>query len=597
MKAITTSRVSTEEQADKGNSLPAQADRMKDYCARKGFDIVRTFSFDESAYKTKRREFDKIIEYLESQTEKVALCFDKVDRFSRQVFDKRISILYDFAMQDKIELHFVSDNLVIHSNISATEKFHFGINLGLAKYYSDAISDNVKRAYETKIKKGEWVGCAPLGYLNINCDTQTLSGTMTTYKKQVQKILLEKQVKENRTFRRIEIDPIKGDLVKKVFADYATGLYSLDKMQDRMNEMGLNGKKGMKVSKNSLVHMLTNPFYLGLMKHNGEISQGNHDKLIGQGLFDLVQKQLKERNKPIKKHWQFTFTGLIKCPCGCSITAEAKTKRQQNGNIHRYIYYHCTGMHNRMMKRPCPEKSIEEKDLRAQLAKYVKLVTINDMIKELLTEAIKNGHKEEKNLHHSGMQEWQNMYNKAEEKLNKLFELYVSEAIDQTEFTRMKEQILGEKQKAKDYLDSHSEAQKSWLNYSEKLIITTNHAYKIFKQGTPEEVKMLMTTIGKNYVLRDNKVTLQFKEPFNYVAQLNTLKGSNKTEWQCPSVVTFNFRNKFDNLSDFQTEVTRLHRLNDYIKLGENGKSKRTYAKVIRHTKETVSIPIPCLNF
>ena len=162
MKAIILARVSTEEQKEAGNSLPAQIERLKNYCRNKGFKIAKISSFDESAYKTKRDDFDEALEYLKSNKEKVVVCFDKVDRFSRNVFDKRVSSLYDLAMQNKIELHFVSDNLIITPNISATEKFHFGINLGLAKYYSDAISDNVKRAYENKIKKGEWIGKAPL---------------------------------------------------------------------------------------------------------------------------------------------------------------------------------------------------------------------------------------------------------------------------------------------------------------------------------------------------------------------------------------------------------------------------------------------------
>jgi len=59
MKAIILARVSTEEQKEAGNSLPAQIKRLEDYCQRKGFAIAKHFSFDESAYKTKRDEFDK----------------------------------------------------------------------------------------------------------------------------------------------------------------------------------------------------------------------------------------------------------------------------------------------------------------------------------------------------------------------------------------------------------------------------------------------------------------------------------------------------------------------------------------------------------
>jgi DNA invertase Pin-like site-specific DNA recombinase len=54
MKAILISRVSTEEQKEAGNSLPAQAARLEKYCQNKGYTIIKNFSFDESAYKGQR---------------------------------------------------------------------------------------------------------------------------------------------------------------------------------------------------------------------------------------------------------------------------------------------------------------------------------------------------------------------------------------------------------------------------------------------------------------------------------------------------------------------------------------------------------------
>ena len=167
MKAILIARVSTEEQKEAGNSLPAQVARLERYCQSKGFTILKICSFDESAYGTERNEFDRIIDFILAQNEKVAVCCDKVDRLSRNIFDERISTLYERALADEIELHFASEGQVITSRISAVEKFQFGISLGLAKYYSDAISDNVKRAREQILRKGEWPGKAPYGYKNI----------------------------------------------------------------------------------------------------------------------------------------------------------------------------------------------------------------------------------------------------------------------------------------------------------------------------------------------------------------------------------------------------------------------------------------------
>ena len=156
MKAIITSRVSTEEQRDAGNSLPAQTERMRKYFQNKGYPIIKEFSFDESAYKSKRNDFDAILDFILSQKEKVAVGFDKVDRLSRNIFDKRVSILYEKALRDEIEIHFVSDGQIINSQLSAVEKFNFSISLGLAKYYSDAISDNVKRAQEQMLRMGTY---------------------------------------------------------------------------------------------------------------------------------------------------------------------------------------------------------------------------------------------------------------------------------------------------------------------------------------------------------------------------------------------------------------------------------------------------------
>src|SRR3989344_5276711 len=90
MKAVIIARVSTEEQKEAGNSLPAQVARLKSYCERKGFEIIKKFSFDESAYKNNREEFDSILDYIIGLKETVAACFDKVDRLSRNVFDMRV---------------------------------------------------------------------------------------------------------------------------------------------------------------------------------------------------------------------------------------------------------------------------------------------------------------------------------------------------------------------------------------------------------------------------------------------------------------------------------------------------------------------------
>ena len=112
MKAILIARVSTEEQKEAGNSLPAQVVRLERYCQSKGLQIIKTCSFGESAYSDTRDEFDRILDFIIEQKDKLAICCDKVDRLTRNVFDKRVSFLYEKVLKDKLELHFVSDAIL-----------------------------------------------------------------------------------------------------------------------------------------------------------------------------------------------------------------------------------------------------------------------------------------------------------------------------------------------------------------------------------------------------------------------------------------------------------------------------------------------------
>jgi DNA invertase Pin-like site-specific DNA recombinase len=105
MKAVILARVSTEEQKEAGNSLPAQQDRLRLYIQKKPeLELNKEFIFDESAYKEHRKEFDAVINYIIEQKEVVAFCCDKVDRLTRD-FLVGLPTLEKLRREGKIELH------------------------------------------------------------------------------------------------------------------------------------------------------------------------------------------------------------------------------------------------------------------------------------------------------------------------------------------------------------------------------------------------------------------------------------------------------------------------------------------------------------
>ncbi len=473
MKAIILARVSTEEQKEAGNSLPAQIERLKNYCRHKGFEITKVFSLDESAYKTKRDDFDRALEYLKSTKEKIVVCFDKVDRFSRNVFDKRVASLFDLAMKDKIELHFTSDNLIITPDISATEKFHFSINLGLAKYYSDAISDNVKRAYENKIKKGEWIGKAPIGYLN------------------------EQDENDNKD---IVPDPVKAHFVVKIFEMYATGNYSLLQIQDEMKKLGLKGNaKPDKALTKSMIHrILRNPFHYGMMRIKGELYPHKYQLLISKALFDKCQevmagyhkKPLKYASKP------FVLRGMIKCAdCGCTITPET---------ARGHTYYSCTNYRRMHQKRVY----IREEDLMKPIYDVLKNIRLPNNKIEMITKDLKRTHEAKNRFHEQSLKVLRQEYDRIEKRINKAFDMTTDGCITTDMFNKKLKEYKEKQEEIREEMERYDQADEKFYLTANTVLKLTQKALEIFESSEISEKRQLLNFLLQNLKLQGKKALI-----------------------------------------------------------------------------------------
>lgn len=407
MKAIILARVSTEEQREAGNSLPAQIARMERYCEQQNFKVIETFSFDESAYKTKRDEFDKILEYLQTNKEKIAICFDKVDRLSRNVFDKRVSILYEKAVNDEIELHFVSDGQVINSNMSAVAKFQFGMSLGLAKYYSDAISDNVKRAFEKMRAEGKWTGRARIGY---------------------------KSIKDENGNRDIVLDENRSDLVRRIFELYATSNHSIFSILKEINKLGLKSINGNPLSKSNIDLILNDTFYYGIAYSKKYDNHYPHKyvKLVSKDLFFRCKEvRLERARKPSKVDSNnFIFKGLLTCKnCGCSITPEIKTK--ESGK--QYIYYSCTNS-----KSICKREYISENTLLEPIMGILeRFESINSNTQEYLLKELRKNNEAEVEFHKKQLKRINMEYQAIQERISRLTDLLLDNSITKESYEEL----------------------------------------------------------------------------------------------------------------------------------------------------------------
>ena len=503
MKAIIVARVSTEEQREANNSLPAQLNRMQDYCERNDYLVIETFSFDESAYKTKRDEFDKIIDCINNTKEKVAVCFDKVDRLSRNIFDKRVALLYEKAVSNEIELHFVSDSQVINDKMNAGDKFAFGMKLGLSKYYSDAISDNVKRAFEQKRRNGEWTGAVRLGYLNVSLD-------------------MEKRLRKD-----IIIDQERSHLIVKMFEMYATGNYSLETIRKEVTDLGLRSLKGIKLSKSCIENILKDPFYCGtaVSKKYGTWTHKYH-RLITRELFDKCQEIREGKNRKHSKFVSrdFIFKGLLACQnCGCSMTPELKTKKSGL----TFIYYSCTNAKGICQRQYVPEKTLL-KPIYKVLEQFegITEVTQNTLVKEL-----REGTEKEVAFHKAQISRIRSEYDLLKKKDNRLLEMYLNsdQSITKDVYDKKHQEYHDKIQLLNIELEEHSKADYDYQTTVASVLSVARRAKSIFESSEPHEKRAFLNYLLQNPTVNDKKLEFTVRSPFNLVLELasspNWLRG------------------------------------------------------------------------
>jgi len=471
MKAIILARVSTEEQCEAGNSLPAQIARLERYCQNKNFSIMHTYSFDESAYSTERSEFDRIIDLILNQKEKVAICCDKVDRLSRNVFDKRISVLYEKALSDELELHFVSDGQIITSHISAVEKFQFSISLGLAKYYSDAISDNVKRAMEQKLRKGEWPSKAPYGYKNIT----TPQGT------------------------DIVVDEYAMRIVQKAFELYATGAYSIDLLRQHMQkEYGIVWAHGY------VGQLLNKPFYHGEMLVKGKLYPHRYPPIISKSLFDQVQ-QVKEgfNKRPIKFIGKpYFYRGLLQCAhCGLSITPE-----RHKG----FAYYHCTQYNGRH-----GAKWLREEVLTEQIGEAFKMLQMPADVVAQTIQTLDVVHQEKINFHNQEFGKLTQEHKSLTTMMDNLYLDKLKGRITDAHYDKFYQSFRDQIQEVNARLERLDEAEDNYYITAKYVLNLVNRAYDLFMSSEVEERRQLIKLVLSNLRIEDEKVLWDVQSPFN----------------------------------------------------------------------------------
>lgn len=270
-------------------SIESQLFELREIARRENLEILEEFQESKSAKTPGREVFGEMMKKVESSSG-IGLLARHPDRLARNSVDGG-KIIYAVDTNKIVSLRFPT----FWFEPTSQGLFMLQVAFGQSKYYSDNLSENIKRGIRQKLRRGEWLNLAPFGYEN------------------------------NPKVRNIGPHPTNARIVRRAFEEYTKGTHTLKSLGTFLADFGVVSRNGTPLSKVSVKRLLTNRAYLGFIKHHNEWHQGNFAPLVAPLLFEAVQKILEGKQRPRgrkrKKH-DFPFTGLFRCgECSSMISA------------------------------------------------------------------------------------------------------------------------------------------------------------------------------------------------------------------------------------------------------------------------------------
>ncbi|HAO64909.1 TPA: hypothetical protein DCQ44_02925, partial [Candidatus Taylorbacteria bacterium] len=205
--------------------------------------------------------------------------------------------------------------------------------------------------------------------------------------------------------------------------------------------------------------------------------------------------------------------GPMKCgECGAMITAEEKVKRQKNGNIHNYTYYHCT----KRIDPNCSQKCIEEKELEKQIAIELGKIEIPADFSQWALARLKEQNTKEIDDREKIYGSQRRGYDASVRKIDNLIDMRANQEITEDEFKDRKEVALAEKAKYQELLKDTDKRVENWLEVAERGFNFAEKASAIFADkenpDALEAKKEIFATLGSDLILKDRKLSIHWDD-------------------------------------------------------------------------------------
>src|SRR3989344_5153161 len=206
-------RKSTEDDDRQVMSIEAQLFELRELARKENLEILEEFQESKSAKTPGREIFGEMMRRVE-QNDGVGILAWHPDRLARNSIDGG-RIIYSVDTRKVVSLRFPT----FWFEPTPQGLFMLQVAFGQSKYYSDNLSDNIKRGVRQKLRRGEWLNRAPFGYVN------------------------------NPRTRNIEPHPTLSRIIVRAYEEYAKGSHSFISLAQFLADLGVVSSSGTPLAK------------------------------------------------------------------------------------------------------------------------------------------------------------------------------------------------------------------------------------------------------------------------------------------------------------------------------------------------------------
>jgi site-specific DNA recombinase len=470
-------RVSSQEQAKEGFSIPAQDKLLRSYAQDHHLEIGAAFTDIETAKRAGRTGFDAMVGYLRKNSQCRVLLVEKTDRLYRN--------FRDWVTIDEIrglEVHFVKEATVISEGSRSSEKFIHGIKVLMAKNFIDNLSEETRKGMVEKASQGIWPSYAPIGYLNAD----GANGKRT-----------------------IVPDPALAPLVRRLYELCATGQHSVKELAAMAQSEHLT--RGSPIQTSTVNKILRNRVYSGEFEWRGEKYTSAYQSIVPRDLWLAAQAALDRRlgTRAKKTGHCFPFSGMLTCgSCGFAMVGEIKKGK--------YVYYHCSGA-----RGTCGQPYVRQETLEEAYAAMLRRISIDEDIVNWIATALRESHGDQKRFRDESVARLQQEHTRLQNRLDVMYEDRLDGRIDLSLFERKSGEYRQEQARITAEINGFGTADGQYMDAGIRLLELTRNMHRLFEKQQAAEKRRLLDFVVSNSVWKEGKIVPAWRQPFDMIALAN----------------------------------------------------------------------------